>query len=74
MPTGRFWVIFISIWAQMGFYTLILLVAYSRSRMTCTRPRIWMARAGAASRITLPLLMPTLLVVLVLSVIRRAGL
>jgi alpha-1,4-digalacturonate transport system permease protein len=26
MPTGRFfWVIFISIWAQMGFYTLILL-------------------------------------------------
>jgi alpha-1,4-digalacturonate transport system permease protein len=48
-----FWTVFVSVWAHMGFYTLILL-------------------AGLQSilRITLPLLMPTLMVVLVLSLIR----
>lgn len=67
-----FWVIFISIWAQMGFYTLILLAGlqsipkdmYEAADMDGANR--WQSFRG----ITLPLLMPTLLVVLVLSVIR----
>ena len=67
-----FWVIFISIWAQMGFYMLILLAGlqsipkdmYEAADMDGANR--WQSFRG----ITLPLLMPTLLVVLVLSVIR----
>lgn len=67
-----FWVVFVSIWANMGFYVLILLAGlqaipadvYEAAEMDGT-PR-WRQLV----RITLPLLMPTLLVVLVLSVIR----
>lgn len=67
-----FWVIFISIWAQMGFYTLILLAGlqaipkdmYEAADMDGANR--WQSFRG----ITLPLLMPTLLVVIVLSVIR----
>ncbi|NLE51531.1 MAG: sugar ABC transporter permease [Chloroflexi bacterium] len=69
---ATFWVILISIWAQMGFYTLILLaglqaipgVLYEASEID---------GAGAWQRfrfITLPLLMPTMFVVLVLALIR----
>ncbi|HQY90111.1 MAG TPA: sugar ABC transporter permease [Caldilinea sp.] len=67
-----FWVIFISIWAQMGFYTLILLAGLQ----SIPHDMYEAADMDGASRvqsfrgITLPLLMPTLLVVLVLSVIR----
>jgi alpha-1,4-digalacturonate transport system permease protein len=67
-----FWVIFISIWAQMGFYTLILLAGLQ----SIPRDMYEAADMDGANRwqsfrgITLPLLMPTLLVVLVLSVIR----
>jgi alpha-1,4-digalacturonate transport system permease protein len=67
-----FWVIFISIWAQMGFYTLILLAGlqaipasiYEASSMDGASA--WQDLRG----ITLPLLMPTLFVVLVLALIR----
>ena len=67
-----FWVVFVSIWAHMGFYTLILLAGlqaipadlYEAAEMDSAPPwrRFW--------RITLPLLMPNLMVVLVLGLIR----
>lgn len=67
-----FWCVFVSIWAHMGFYTLILLAGlqaipadlYEAAAMDGTPPwrRLW--------RITLPLLMPNLVVVVVLGVIR----
>lgn len=67
-----FWVIFISVWAQMGFYTLILLAG-----LQAIPSEVYEAGKidGADNMtafwyITLPLLMPTLLVVLVLSLIR----
>jgi alpha-1,4-digalacturonate transport system permease protein len=67
-----FWVIFVSIWAHMGFYTLILLAGlqaipadlYEAALMDGT-PKWRVFR-----RITLPLLTPNLLVVLVLCLIR----
>ena len=62
----------VSIWAHMGFYTLILLAGlqaipkdlYEAAEMDGTRP------TRAFLRITLPLLMPNLLVVIVLVLIR----
>jgi len=67
-----FWIVFVSIWANMGFYVLILLAGlqsipgdvYEAAEMDGT-PR-W----RQLFRITLPLLMPTMLVVIVLSLIR----
>jgi len=67
-----FWVIFISVWAQVGFYALILLAG-----LQGIPPTLYEAAKidGASDReslfkITLPLLRPTLLVVMVLSLIR----
>lgn len=69
---AMFWAIFVSIWAHMGFYTLILLAGlqaiqpdlYEAARMDGTKPeRIFF-------RITLPLLWPNLLVVIVLALIK----
>ncbi len=67
-----FWVVVVSIWAHMGFYTLILLAGlqaipkdvYEAAEMDAASPRrvLW--------RITLPLLMPNLIVALVLVMIR----
>lgn len=66
------WTVFVSIWAHMGFYTLILLAGlqaiprdiYEAAAMDATPPgRVFW-------RLTLPLLMPNLLVVLVLALIR----
>jgi alpha-1,4-digalacturonate transport system permease protein len=66
------WSVFVSIWAHMGFYTLILLAGlqaiprdiYEAASMDAAPPgRVFW-------RITLPLLMPNLLVVLVLALIR----
>jgi alpha-1,4-digalacturonate transport system permease protein len=62
----------VSVWAHMGFYALILLAGlqaiprplYEAAEMDGTRP------ARVFWRITLPLLMPNLLVVLVLTLIR----
>ena len=70
--TAFFWVVFVSIWAHMGFYTLILLAGlqaipadlYEAAQMDHASP--W----RTLRRITLPLLMPNLLVVLVLAAIR----
>jgi alpha-1,4-digalacturonate transport system permease protein len=67
-----FWSVFVSIWAHMGFYTLILLAGlqaipkdmYEAANMDAASP--W----RTLTRITLPLLMPNLIVVLVLAMIR----
>jgi alpha-1,4-digalacturonate transport system permease protein len=67
-----FWSVFVSIWAHMGFYTLILLAGlqaipadlYEAAAMDHASP--WRRFA----RITLPLLMPNLLVVIILALIR----
>ncbi len=72
-PTwAMFWAIFVSIWAHMGFYTLILLAGlqaippdlYEAAEMDGTKPgrMFW--------RITLPLLWPNMLVVIVLALIK----
>ncbi|WP_306120381.1 MULTISPECIES: sugar ABC transporter permease [unclassified Roseitalea] len=69
---AMFWAIFVSIWANMGFYTLILLAGlqaippdlYEAAEMDGTKPErvFW--------RITLPLLWPNMLVVIVLALIK----
>jgi len=67
-----FWVIFVSVWAHMGFYTLILLAGlqaipkdvYEAALMDAASP--W----RTFYRITLPLLMPNMFVVLVLALIK----
>ncbi len=74
--TDRFWAfaagITVSVWAHMGFFTLILLAGlqaiprdlYEAAEMDGTKPgRVFW-------RITLPLLMPNLLVVIILALIR----
>jgi len=69
---ATFWVIFVSIWAQMGFHTLILLAGlqsiptelYEAGAIDGTN------RWQAFRHITLPLWMPNLFVVLVLALIR----
>jgi alpha-1,4-digalacturonate transport system permease protein len=69
---ARMWVVFISVWAYMGFYTLILLAGLQSipadmyEAASIDGANAWQS----FSRITLPLLMPTMLVVLVLSLIR----
>ena len=69
---ARFWVIMISVWAYMGFYTLILLAGlqaipaslYEAAQIDGASP--W----DQFRRITMPLLRPTMLVVVILSLIR----
>jgi len=69
---AMFWAIFVAIWAHLGFYTLILLaglqaipaVLYEAAQMDGT-PR-W----RVFTRITLPLLWPSLIVVILLALIR----
>jgi alpha-1,4-digalacturonate transport system permease protein len=71
-PWAFSWTVFVSIWAHMGFYTLILLAGlqaipadiYEAASMDAASP--W----RCFRRITLPLLWPSLLVVLVLALIR----
>jgi len=66
-----FWSVFVTVWARMGFYTLILLAGlqaiprdvYEAAKMDSASP--W----RVFSKITLPLLQPTLLVVVVLGTI-----
>ena len=69
---AMFWAIFVSVWAHMGFYTLILLAGlqaipadiYEAAEMDATpRWRVFW-------RLTLPLLWPNLIVVIVLALIR----
>lgn len=67
-----FWIVFVSIWAHMGFYVLILLAGLQ----TIPADVYEAAEMDGASkwrvfyRITMPLLTPTMVVVLVLSLIR----
>jgi len=69
---ARFWVIIISVWAFMGFYTLILLAGLQSipsdlyEAASIDGANDWHAFAN----ITMPLLMPQMVVVLVLSLIR----
>jgi alpha-1,4-digalacturonate transport system permease protein len=66
------WSVFISVWAHMGFYTLILLAGLQAiprdvyDAATMDRASPW----RTFRRITLPLLAPTMLVVLVLALIK----
>jgi alpha-1,4-digalacturonate transport system permease protein len=69
---AMFWVVFVSVWSHMGFYTLILLAGlqaipadiYEAAEMDATpRWRVFW-------RLTLPLLWPNLIVVVVLALIR----
>jgi len=69
---AMFWAIFVSIWAHMGFYTLILLAGlqaippdlYEAAEMDGT------SKERVFWRITLPLLWPNMLVVIVLALIK----
>ena len=69
---ARFWVIIISVWAFMGFYTLILLAGLQSipsdlyEAASIDGANAW----DAFTSITMPLLMPQMVVVLVLSLIR----
>jgi alpha-1,4-digalacturonate transport system permease protein len=69
---ARFWVVAISVWAQMGFFTLILLAGLQSipaelyEAASIDGANSWLSFRS----ITLPLLMPTMMVVLVLSLIR----
>ncbi len=66
------WIIVVSIWANMGFYTLILLAGlqsiplelYDAASIDGANPM------QSFRNVTLPLLMPTMMVVLVLALIR----
>lgn len=67
-----FWLVFVFCWSHMGFYMLILLAGlqaipadlYEAAKMDATKP------GRVFYRITLPLVMPTLTVVIVLALIR----
>ena len=69
---GNFWAVFVSVWAHMGFYTLILLAGlqaiprdiYEAAEMDRT------GKFKVLRRITIPLLLPNLIVVLILTLIR----
>ena len=67
-----FWVIFISTWAQMGFYTLILLAGLQSipSELYEAGQMDGAGKLSSFRKITFPLLMPTMFVVLVLALIR----
>jgi len=73
---AMFWVVFTTTWATMGFYTLILLAGLqSIPAELYEAGAIDGAGAWQSFRyVTLPLLMPTLLVVLVLALIRAVQL
>jgi alpha-1,4-digalacturonate transport system permease protein len=70
--TAFAWSVFVTVWAHMGFYTIILLAGlqaipqdvYEAAKMDKANP--W----RVFTRITVPLLKPTLLVVFILAVIR----
>ncbi len=70
--TAFFWTVFITVWAHMGFFTIILLAGLQ----AIPRDVYEAAKMDSAShwrvftRITLPLLRPMLLVVFILCVIR----
>ena len=69
---AMFWAIFVHVWATLGFFALIVLAG-----LQSIPPTLYEAatidgagRWGGFRYVTLPLLMPTLMVVLILSMIR----
>lgn len=69
---AMFWAIFVSVWAHMGFYTLILLAGLQAIPADLYEAAA-MDRTPATRvfyRITLPLLWPNMIVVVVLAMIR----
>lgn len=71
-PSAFSWTVFVSIWAHMGFYTLILLAGLQSIPADIYEAALMDSASAWRTfrRITLPLLMPSLLVVLVLGLIR----
>ncbi|WP_240722429.1 carbohydrate ABC transporter permease [Poseidonocella sp. HB161398] len=69
---SRFWVVYVSIWFHMGFYTLIILAGLQAIPRDIYEAALidGTSRWRQFWRLTLPLLMPNLLVVLVLLLIR----
>ena len=69
---ARFWVVMVSVWSLMGFYTLILLAGLQAIPADLYEAAAIDGASGwlAFRSITLPLLAPTMLVVIVLSTIR----
>jgi len=69
---ARFWVIMVSVWASMGFYTLILLAGLQSipSDLYEAASIDGASKWKALINITLPLLMPTMIVAIVLALIR----
>ncbi|WP_172330053.1 carbohydrate ABC transporter permease [Mangrovicoccus sp. HB161399] len=69
---SRFWVVYVSIWFHMGFYTLIILAGLQAIPRDIYEAALidGTTRWRQFWRLTLPLLMPNLLVVLVLLLIR----
>lgn len=69
---ARLWVVVVSVWSLMGFYTLILLAGLQAipeelyEAGSIDGANVWQKFRG----ITLPMLMPTMLVVIILSTIR----
>ena len=72
-PTwGMFWVIFVDVWATLGFFALVILAGLQSIPATLYEAATidGAGRWGGFRHVTLPLLMPSLMVVLVLSTIR----
>lgn len=69
---ARFWVILVSVWASMGFYTLILLAGLQSIPADLYEAAQIDGASGwkAFTHVTMPLLMPTMTVVTVLALIR----
>jgi alpha-1,4-digalacturonate transport system permease protein len=69
---GMFWVIFVHVWATLGFFALVILAGLQSIPATLYEAATidGAGRWGGFRHVTLPLLMPSLMVVLVLSTIR----
>jgi alpha-1,4-digalacturonate transport system permease protein len=69
---ATFWVVAVSVWAQMGFFTLILLAGLQSIPPSLYEAASMDGAGGISSFrfVTLPLLLPSLVVVLVLAMIR----
>lgn len=69
---AMFWIVFVSVWSQVGFFALILLAGLQSippvlyEAATIDGATAW----GTFTGVTLPLLRPTMLVVVVLALIR----
>lgn len=72
---SRFWVIFVHLWASLGFYSLIVLAGLQSIPAELYEAALvdGVTRKQQFLNITLPLLLPTLMTVLILSTIRAFG-